>query len=138
MTARSVVPWLTSLTIVSLSGTVAPFPALAFRPLSHANAAAWPSTRAIELTIGQKSVSDGAISILPIQRWSASPSTEVGSCDALTLLGLYTRTLIRDDTPTHPPLVALSASGTLASVAASTLVNRPRLSSCWSQLEFSV
>ena len=72
MTPRSVVPWLTSLVIVSLSGTLSPFPALAFRPLSHASAAAVPLVRAIELTMGQKSVSDGAISILPFHWGSAS------------------------------------------------------------------
>src|ERR1700722_6042369 len=106
MTARSVVPWLTSLTIVSLSGTSPPLPALALRPLSHASATAFPFDWAIELTMGQKSVSDGAISILPFHCGSARPSTEVGNCDALILLGLYTNTLMRAEMPTHLPLAA--------------------------------
>jgi hypothetical protein len=48
--------------------------------------------------------------------------TDFGSWAELSLLGLYTMTLIRPDTPTQSPLVALSDCGTLASVAVLTLV----------------
>ena len=71
-------PLLTSLTSVSLSGTLSLEPALALSALSQASAAAWPSASATELTIGQKSVSAGASSILPFHFGSARSRTDVG------------------------------------------------------------
>jgi hypothetical protein len=50
--------------------------------------AALPFARATESMTGQKSVSAGAISSFPFHCGLARPMTDVGSCEALTLLGL--------------------------------------------------
>jgi hypothetical protein len=81
-------PALTSPTSVSLSGVWSSEPALAFMPFSHASAASLPSALAIEVTIGQKSVSSGASSSLPLYFGLASAIAVLGTSEAEILLGL--------------------------------------------------
>ena len=87
MTPIWAVPLLTLATSVSLSGSWCA-PALALSALSQVTVAASPMSAATEVTIGWKSVSDGAMSSLPFHFGSARSSTEVGRSAGLRSLVL--------------------------------------------------
>src|SRR5580693_1335119 len=113
-------------------------PAFAFTPFSQASAAAEPYVSAIDVMIGWKSVSPGAIPSLPAHFGLARSITDVGSWDGFSAFVLYTSAEIRAVTPTQFPAGELSADGTAASVALSTGASRCWPASFISAGEFSV
>jgi hypothetical protein len=93
---------------------------------------------AIEVMIGWKSVSPGAMPILPAHCGLARSITDEGSCDGGSADVLYTSAETRAVTPAQFPAGELYPGGTAASVLASAGARRRCPASFISAGEFSV